>query len=48
MFYAGAPMVTRAHAYRTCDWAGATSMVDQFMAGYSSAPAQSPSAQEHR
>lgn len=48
MFYAGAPMVTRAHAYRTCDWAGATSLVDRFMAGYSSAPDQSISAKDHR
>jgi 4-hydroxyphenylacetate 3-monooxygenase len=35
MFYAGANMVTRGHAFRTCDWEQATGMVDQFMATYS-------------
>jgi 4-hydroxyphenylacetate 3-monooxygenase len=34
MFYAGANMVTRGHAFRTCNWDGATGMVDQFMASY--------------
>lgn len=35
MFYAGANMVTRGHAFRTCDWDQATGMVDQFMSTYS-------------
>ena len=34
MFYAGAPYVTRSHAYRTYDWDGATSLVDGFLATY--------------
>jgi 4-hydroxyphenylacetate 3-monooxygenase len=34
MFYAGAHMVTRGHAFRTCDWEQATSTVDQFMSTY--------------
>jgi len=34
MFYAGANMVTRGHAYRTRDWEQATGMVDQFMSTY--------------
>ena len=34
MFYAGANMVTRGHAFRTCDWEQATGMVDQFMSTY--------------
>lgn len=34
MFYAGASMVTRGHAYRTCDWDRAVGMVDGFMSGY--------------
>ena len=34
MFYAGAQMVTRGHAFRTCDWERATGMVDQFMSTY--------------
>ena len=34
MFYAGAQMVTRGHAFRTCDWDRATGMVDQFMSTY--------------
>jgi 4-hydroxyphenylacetate 3-monooxygenase len=34
MFYAGANMVTRGHAFRTCDWDQATGMVDQFMGTY--------------
>jgi len=37
MFYAGAAMVTRAHAYRTCDWAHVSSMVDEYMSTYTSA-----------
>ncbi len=34
MFYAGAHMVTRGHAFRTCDWERATGVVDQFMSTY--------------
>jgi len=34
MFYAGANMVTRGHAFRTCNWEQATDMVDQFMSTY--------------
>jgi 4-hydroxyphenylacetate 3-monooxygenase len=34
MFYAGARFVTTGHSYRTFDWAGATKMVDDAMAGY--------------
>jgi 4-hydroxyphenylacetate 3-monooxygenase len=34
MFYAGASMVTRGHAFRTCDWDGAVGMVDAFMSSY--------------
>jgi 4-hydroxyphenylacetate 3-monooxygenase len=34
MFYAGANMVTRGHAYRTCDWERATGMVDQLLGSY--------------
>ena len=34
MFYAGAQMVTRSHAYRTGDWEQATQMVDRFMSTY--------------
>jgi 4-hydroxyphenylacetate 3-monooxygenase len=34
MFYAGAHMITRGHAFRTCDWEQATGMVDQFMSTY--------------
>jgi 4-hydroxyphenylacetate 3-monooxygenase len=34
MFYAGANMVTRGHAFRTCDWERATGMVDSFMSTY--------------
>ncbi len=34
MFYAGASMVTRGHAFRTCDWERSTGMVDQFMSTY--------------
>ncbi len=39
MFYAGASFVTRGHSYRTFDWAGCKSMVDDLMAGYPT-PAQ--------
>ena len=35
MFYAGAAMVTRGHAYRTCDWGQVTALVDKYMATYS-------------
>jgi 4-hydroxyphenylacetate 3-monooxygenase len=31
MFYAGAQFVTRGHAFRTADWAGATGLVDQVL-----------------
>jgi 4-hydroxyphenylacetate 3-monooxygenase len=34
MFYAGAQFVTKAHSFRTFDWANATAMVDRFLAGY--------------
>jgi 4-hydroxyphenylacetate 3-monooxygenase len=34
MFYSGANMVTRGHAFRTYDWEKATGMVDNFMSGY--------------
>jgi 4-hydroxyphenylacetate 3-monooxygenase len=34
MFYAGAALVTRGHAFRTCAWDQATSMVDGFLARY--------------
>jgi 4-hydroxyphenylacetate 3-monooxygenase len=34
MFYAGANMVTRGHAFRTWDWESTTGMVDQFMSTY--------------
>jgi 4-hydroxyphenylacetate 3-monooxygenase len=35
MFYAGAPMVTRSHAFRTFDWDAAGALVDGLMATYS-------------
>ncbi|MGH8139913.1 MAG: 4-hydroxyphenylacetate 3-hydroxylase family protein [Steroidobacteraceae bacterium] len=35
MFYAGAAMVTRGHAYRTCDWDQVTALVDKYMETYS-------------
>jgi 4-hydroxyphenylacetate 3-monooxygenase len=38
MFYAGAPFVTKAHSFRTYDWASATGMVEEVLAGYA-APA---------
>jgi hypothetical protein len=34
MFYAGATFVTKAHSFRTYDWAGATGMVDRLLGGY--------------
>jgi len=34
MFYAGAKFVTSGHSFRTFDWASATGMVDNLMAGY--------------
>ena len=34
MFYAGATMVTRGHAFRTYDWDRAVGMVDGFMSTY--------------
>jgi 4-hydroxyphenylacetate 3-monooxygenase len=34
MFYAGANMVTRSHAFRTADWENSTGMVDRFMETY--------------
>jgi 4-hydroxyphenylacetate 3-monooxygenase len=34
MFYAGAPMVTRGHAFRTFDWDRATELVDSLLASY--------------
>jgi 4-hydroxyphenylacetate 3-monooxygenase len=36
MFYAGATMVTRAHAFRTYDWERAVGLVDTLMASYDS------------
>jgi 4-hydroxyphenylacetate 3-monooxygenase len=36
MFYAGAPMVTRGHAFRTYDWNAASGMVDRMLATYDS------------
>lgn len=35
MFYAGATFVTKNHAYRTFDWAGATGLVDRMLDSYS-------------
>jgi 4-hydroxyphenylacetate 3-monooxygenase len=34
MFYAGATFVTKAHSYRTYDWAAAAELVDRVLAGY--------------
>jgi 4-hydroxyphenylacetate 3-monooxygenase len=34
MFYSGANMVTRAHAYRTYDWEKSLGLVDKFMSSY--------------
>jgi 4-hydroxyphenylacetate 3-monooxygenase len=42
MFYAGATMVTRGHAFRTCDWEQSTGMVDRFMAGYRAGGVEKP------
>jgi len=42
MFYAGATFVTKAHSYRTYDWARAAELVDRVLAGYDLA-AESPS-----
>jgi 4-hydroxyphenylacetate 3-monooxygenase len=38
LFYAGAPMVTRGHAFRTFDWEEATGLVNGLMASYASPP----------
>lgn len=38
MFYAGATMVTRGHAFRTCDWDRAVALVDNFLASYDLTP----------
>jgi 4-hydroxyphenylacetate 3-monooxygenase len=38
MFYAGANMVTRGHAFRTYDWDQAVKLVDGFMATYDCTP----------
>jgi len=43
MFYAGAPMVTRNHAFRTFDWETSSRLVEGFMASYE-APACSQAA----
>jgi 4-hydroxyphenylacetate 3-monooxygenase len=34
MFYAGAGFVTKGHAYRTCDWNAATTLVDRLLGSY--------------
>jgi 4-hydroxyphenylacetate 3-monooxygenase len=34
MFYASAAFVTRGHAFRTCDWEGATGLVDDLLSRY--------------
>jgi 4-hydroxyphenylacetate 3-monooxygenase len=34
MFYAGAPMVTRNHAFRTYDWGGSGRLVEGFLGSY--------------
>ncbi len=34
MFYAGAPLVTRGHAYRTGEWDAMTGMVDTYLNSY--------------
>jgi 4-hydroxyphenylacetate 3-monooxygenase len=39
MFYAGAPMVTRNHAFRTFDWEASRQLVEGFMGSYE-APAR--------
>lgn len=38
MFYAGAPLVTRAHAYRTGEWEAMTGMVDAYLDSYGLEP----------
>ncbi|MDB5690686.1 MAG: 4-hydroxyphenylacetate 3-monooxygenase [Sphingomonas bacterium] len=35
MFYAGAGFVTRAHSFRSYDWAGSTALVDDLLSSYS-------------
>jgi len=35
MFYAGASFVVKGHSFRTYDWASATGLLDQMLAGYS-------------
>ncbi len=40
MFYSGANMVTRGHAYRTYDWERATGLVDRLMSTYGLPPAE--------
>ena len=44
MFYAGANMVTRGHAYRTYDWDRALDQVERVLNTYSAAPAGSGAA----
>jgi 4-hydroxyphenylacetate 3-monooxygenase len=44
MFYAGAPMVTRNHAFRTFDWKTSMQMIEDFMNSY---PSPVPSGSEH-
>lgn len=46
MFYSGAAMVTRGHAFRCCDWNGAVGLVDGFMATYETPTAAAKPAQE--
>lgn len=40
MFYAGASIVTRGHAFRTYDWDRANRLVDGFLSSYESPPAR--------
>jgi 4-hydroxyphenylacetate 3-monooxygenase len=42
MFYAGARFVTSSHSFRTYDWDGATSMVENLMASYDLADELAP------
>jgi 4-hydroxyphenylacetate 3-monooxygenase len=42
MFYSGANMVTRGHAFRTYDWEKAVGMVDDFMSSYDLPEAADP------
>lgn len=37
MFYAGATMVTRGHAFRTCEWGAMTQQVDDYLSTYGEA-----------